>query len=287
MNSQDRNRHCSAKSPLNRKHREQVFWDRQSAVKGESLPSLNEMVPIEVQREPAYRFYLSELGDLHGKRVLECGCGDGKFSVLLALAGARVDAFDISPVSVELCKRRADACGVGNDLRVLVADLESLPYLEKTFDIVCGTFILHHTDVSVAARNISRVIKPDGQAVFLENSAANPFLTLGRRYLVGRFNIPRIGSPDEYPLTVEGIKALRLMFGKVEVYFPQMVFLRLALYRLVWAALPTSRFPSGPLRRLGNWLWNLGPLLDNAIYDWLPFLRKYSWWQVLVMSEPL
>lgn len=41
-----------------------------------------------------------------GRRVLVVGCGYGDDAVLLAGAGARVTAFDISPTAVEHCRRR-------------------------------------------------------------------------------------------------------------------------------------------------------------------------------------
>lgn len=271
-----------------RKHRESEFWDSQVQKADGALSETNlKTVPWEVSQQPAYQFYLQALGDLQGKRVLECGCGDGRFSVLLAEAGAEVYAFDISPVSVELCRRRAVAWGVSDRLAITVADLEDLPYPDMAFDMVCGVFILHHVDVSTAGHHIARVMKSPGHAVFLENSAANPVLMLGRQRLVGRFNIPRMGSPDEYPLTKAVVRSLQLSFGNVRCHFPQMIFFRLICQRLVLAALSKKRFPRGPFRRLGNWLWNLGPRLDDALYRIMPFFRKYSWWQVLVLSRPM
>ena len=270
------------------KHRESEFWDSQVSRKAGSDIAGTDLreLPWEVRQEPAYQFYLQALGDLQGRRVLECGCGDGRLSVLLASAGAEIYAFDISPASVELCRRRAIAWGVADRLVTAVADLEDLPYPDMTFDVVCGVFVLHHVNVPLAGRNILRVMKPEGRAIFLENSAANPVLMFGRRRLVGDFNIPRIGSPDEYPITASDLRSLHLLFGRVRRHFPQMIFFRLAFFRLVQAVLSEERFPRGPFRRLGNWLWNLGPRLDDALYHLLPFFRKYSWWQVLILSEP-
>jgi SAM-dependent methyltransferase len=244
-------------------------------------------MPAQVLHEPAYQSYLQALGDLRGKRVLECGCGDGSISVLLAAAGAQVHAFDISPASVALCRDRAVAWGVTDRLAVAAADLERLPYPDTAFDVVCGTFVLHHVDATIAGQNIARVVKPHGYAVFLENSAANPVLMLGRRRLVGHLGISRIGTPDEHPLRQSDIRCLQLAFGHVHRSFPQMVFFRLAFYRFVLAALPPERFPKGRLRHLGNLLWNLGLRIDDALYRFCPFLRPYSWWQVLVLSKPL
>jgi ubiquinone/menaquinone biosynthesis C-methylase UbiE len=276
------------KSSQARKHRESEFWDSQVQKAGGDLSETNlKTVPWEVSQQPAYQFYLQALGDLQGKRVLECGCGDGRLSVLLAGAGAEVYALDISPINLELCRRRAVACGVSDRLIATVADLEYLPYPDMAFDVVCGVFILHHVDVSTAGHHIARVMKSPGQAVFLENSAANPVLMFGRQRLVGHLNIPRFSSRDEYPLTASEVQSLQRFFGQVKHYFPQMVFFGLICQRLVWAAFPQERFPRGPFRRLGNWLWNLGPRLDDALYRIMPFFRKYSWWQVLVLSRPM
>ena len=54
----------------------------------------------------------AQLGPLQGKRVLDYGCGHGMASVVMALAGVEVSAFDLSPEYVEEAERRADANGV-------------------------------------------------------------------------------------------------------------------------------------------------------------------------------
>jgi cyclopropane fatty-acyl-phospholipid synthase-like methyltransferase len=74
----------TAKSSQARKQQESEFWDCQVKKASGDLPDIElGTTPWEVQ-EPAYRFYLQALGDLQDKRVLECGCGDGRLSVLLA-----------------------------------------------------------------------------------------------------------------------------------------------------------------------------------------------------------
>jgi SAM-dependent methyltransferase len=273
--------------PPTRQQRERAFWDRYIHQTAATQPNVESReVPPQVGASPAYQFFLRALGDLQGKRVLECGCGDGRISVLLASAGALVQALDISPASVELCRRRAAAWEVSGSLSAAVADLENLPYADQAFDVVCGVFVLHHVNTIAAGREIARVLRSGGRAVFLENSAANPVLRLGRKYLVGRCNIPRLGSPDEKPLSASEIQNLRRFFGQVGCHYPQMLFFELASQRFVQAVFPLARFPRGIPRLLGNWLWEIGPLLDRALYRLAPFLRRYSWWQILLLSKP-
>ena len=45
---------------------------------------------------------------------------------------------------------------------------ESLIYDNDIFDFVLGVSILHHTDVTLVEREIARVLKPGGRALFIE-----------------------------------------------------------------------------------------------------------------------
>ena len=46
--------------------------------------------------------HLQKIGDVTGKRVLDAGCGEGRFARMLAERGAKVTAFDFSPRMIEL-----------------------------------------------------------------------------------------------------------------------------------------------------------------------------------------
>jgi len=50
--------------------------------------------------------------DLHGKRVLDAGCGTGTASIELAQRGAEVVAIDLSPTLVQHAQERAEEQGV-------------------------------------------------------------------------------------------------------------------------------------------------------------------------------
>ena len=95
--------------------------------------------------------------------ALEIGAGTGFFSLNLVQAGAleQVTVTDLSPGMVEAAQRNAR--GLGFEVAGEVADAESLPFPDATFEIVVGHAVLHHVpDVEQAFHEILRVLRPGG-----------------------------------------------------------------------------------------------------------------------------
>jgi ubiquinone/menaquinone biosynthesis C-methylase UbiE len=100
-------------------------------------------------------------------RALEIGCGTGFFLLNLKQAGVLDEAHvsDLSPGMVAAAIRNGTALGF--DVYGRVADAESIPYDDATFDLVVGHAVLHHIpDVELALREVLRVLKPGGRFVF-------------------------------------------------------------------------------------------------------------------------
>jgi SAM-dependent methyltransferase len=94
---------------------------------------------------------------LEGERVLEVGCGAGRFTEVLVSTGADVVAVDASS-AVEACRAT-----VGDRATVLQADLFALPFPEESFDRVFCYGVLQHTPAPRAAfLTIVRYAKPGG-----------------------------------------------------------------------------------------------------------------------------
>ena len=95
---------------------------------------------------------------------LEVGCGDGWYSAQLR---PRIGV-DISFNSVKKFE--------GLRTRLMVADVENLPFGDNSFDVVYGFSILHHLEnIGRGLKEINRVLKPGGCIAFGgENSAKCP-----------------------------------------------------------------------------------------------------------------
>lgn len=106
-----------------------------------------------------------------GTRVLDVGCGVGRWSSLLAARGGQVTGMDLSPTMIAEAQRRASAMNVAGRCRFLVQDLAQLD-VRETFDLVLGVTVLQHIldppALRAAVRRMSDHLAPGGRMVLLE-----------------------------------------------------------------------------------------------------------------------
>lgn len=107
-------------------------------------------------------------------RVVEIGCGHGRWTAFLADRFEHVHAVDLSPTCVEVCRRRfADVPGV----TAVVCDGTDLPDVADTsVDLVVSIDSLVHADRGVLESYLgecARVLSPDGVAVLHHSNLAS------------------------------------------------------------------------------------------------------------------
>ena len=103
---------------------------------------------------PVYEFVLDQAGIGPDTRLLDCGCGAGRFARMAADRGASVAGIDAAEALVEIAARRTP----DGDFRM--GDLESLPWPDASFDCVTGfssfQFVNDATRALAEARRVSR-----------------------------------------------------------------------------------------------------------------------------------
>jgi ubiquinone/menaquinone biosynthesis C-methylase UbiE len=112
--------------------------------------------------EPFIRGFAS-FSSWRGAQVLEIGTGMGSDFLNFVRGGATAVGVDLTAAAIGLVRRRL---ALENAVAsTLVADAESLPFADGSFDLVYSWGVLHHTpDTARAVREVFRVVKPGGEA---------------------------------------------------------------------------------------------------------------------------
>jgi ubiquinone/menaquinone biosynthesis C-methylase UbiE len=146
------------------------------------------------------------------KIVLDYGCGAGNVTEKIAkLNPEKLVGIDISEVSVKRAIEKA------KDQNLLIEysvdNCENTKLNEKTFDLVFGSGILHHLNLEKAINEINRVLKNNGEMVFLEPLGTNPIINFYRKLT------PKSRSTDEHPFLEKDFNLIKSFFKTVEIKY--------------------------------------------------------------------
>ncbi|HEU4406195.1 MAG TPA: class I SAM-dependent methyltransferase [Polyangiaceae bacterium] len=189
--------------------------------------------------------------ELAGRRVLECGSGAGRFTEVLAEAGADLYSLDYS-AAVDANRKNN---GARPNVHLLQASLYELPFADDTFDyLVCLGVVQHTPDVERAFKGMFRVLKPGGR--FCIDVYAAPLSYLHPRHLL-RPLTKRLPAP--------------VLYRGVERAVPFLLPLSTALHRVPVAGEALAR-----LVPVANWRANV-PLPSERLWREWAVLDTFDW----------
>jgi ubiquinone/menaquinone biosynthesis C-methylase UbiE len=113
-----------------------------------------------------------------GESVLDIGCGTGTLAIVAkGKVGATGQVFGIDASPAMIARGISKAAKAGIDVTFKTAVAEALPFPEAQFDVVVSTLMLHHLPRKVrqeCAREIRRVLKPQGRVLVVDFAQAQP-----------------------------------------------------------------------------------------------------------------
>jgi len=124
---------------------------------------------------------LDHLVDVAGLRVIDVGCGGGRFSIELAKRGATVVGVEPDPIQAKKIRAARPAQGC----TFVQCGGEALPMDDVSQDAVFFFYSLHHVPLDLMATVLSeaaRVLKPEGLLYSLEPLMTGSSFALQRFY---------------------------------------------------------------------------------------------------------
>ena len=121
---------------------------------GRLAQTYDELRPVDENWWELFELLVRE-GELVGRRVLDVGCGTGRFSSALAERGARVWGVDPSSEMLDLAKSRSSS-GAGFKR----AAAEALPFKDGWFDRAVLRLVAHLVERPRAFAELRRVLAP-------------------------------------------------------------------------------------------------------------------------------
>jgi SAM-dependent methyltransferase len=115
--------------------------------------------------------------DMKGKRILDIGCGTGKFMELLLHAGAEADGVEVSGYAAGVASSKG--------LRIVAADIAALAD-EQLYDIITAFDVIEHIpDLMTFLGKVFRLLKEDGVFIFLTPDAGSEKAMAGKENWYG------------------------------------------------------------------------------------------------------
>ncbi|MBC3885206.1 bifunctional 2-polyprenyl-6-hydroxyphenol methylase/3-demethylubiquinol 3-O-methyltransferase UbiG [Undibacterium griseum] len=151
------------------------WWDPSSEFR-----PLHEINPLRLE-------WINQRIPLHGKKVIDVGCGGGILAESMAKKGATVTGIDLSEKALKVADLHSLESGV--NIRYQKISAEEMAQAEPAqFDVVtCMEMLEHVPDPASVIRACAQMVKPGG-SVFFSTLNRNPksylFAVIGAEYLL-------------------------------------------------------------------------------------------------------
>jgi len=160
--------------------------------------------------------------DFKVKKVLDIGCGNGKYLVFLKSLGFQAEGIDSSPTAVEMTREV-----LNDDSKILAVDIYEHTLPKSQYDLVISIAAIHHglkAQVSKAIKQIYETLVPGGYffVTLPDNEGGAHWTTMtNHREIEPGTRIPLSGPEKGLPhssFTREEIKEMFSDFLKIDLH---------------------------------------------------------------------
>lgn len=213
------------------------------------------------QRRKHYMHYA------HNQTVLEIGSASWRWAIDFDNAcPQKLICTNLSETEVQKGVATSYACERRAQIEFAVMDAHRLGLPTHSVDFVYANHILHHLDLETGLKEMYRVLKPEGRALFIEPLLLNPVASLVR------WLTPHLRTPDERALGTRELDMINSYFYTEMHYFQ--------LFSVPTAVL--SRLISLPPKNL---LTAIADKVDQALEMSVPVLRPFYRFVMIYCSK--
>jgi len=152
------------------------WWDPHSEFK-----PLHEINPLRLD-------YIDAHAPLHGKHVIDVGCGGGLLTEGMAVRGARVTGIDMGKAPLSVARLHQHESGLEIDYRQITAEQLAEEQAGSFDTVTCMEMLEHVPQPSITISACAKLLKDDGY-LFLSTINRNPksylFAVIGAEYILG------------------------------------------------------------------------------------------------------
>ncbi len=195
------------------------------------------------QKPPTELVKLIKEGKIKPCKVIDVGCGEGRYSVYLAKKGFDVLGIDLSETAIQRSKEYART--VRSKAKFESMDIADLSNLSEKFDFVFEWALLHHIlppQRQKYAKDISRILKSGGKYLSVCFNDNTPQLS--------------VASQDETGKKLRTVPIGGAISAGIQIYFSSLGELKGLFepyFKIIEAKL--IKLPAGKVEHRGNYLF--------------------------------